>query len=199
MTWTRRGFLAASAAVCAGTVIVGRTVAPLLGGAAEARLRLLTAKASIPSAAFERGVRARGEGAGLAIDALALPRRHDLTRWRGLVAEIRGIAVLGVVSAAEFVLVNELIREAGAVLMFQGEHTIGVLGAARHTLLASTGSEVLGATLSRSRDAWPETLGSALVRIAAHGWESTGVMTESVAGHDGARRTSNCVSFVFVA
>jgi hypothetical protein len=198
MTWTRRRFLAWSATVCAGAAIAGDSVARLLSGATRERVRLLTSSGDgVPSAAFERAVRAALGGTGVDVDAVVIPVRPDLARWREVAASVRGGVMLGVVSASEFVLVNELIREAGARLLYLGEHTDDAAGAVRHASTTSAASVGVEPWLSRVPGAWPEVLGFALARVAVRQWEPVVMIAEPVAGHDSAPIRSSCVSFVF--
>jgi hypothetical protein len=162
-------------------------------------VRLLTSRGEIPSAAFARGVHAALSGAAFDIDALTMPVRADLAQWHALTAAIRGGVVLGMVSASKFVLVNELIREAGGRLLYQGEHAIDDAGSARHALMTSGASVGVGASLSRSPGGWSDALGFALARAAMCRWEPASAMTETLAGHVGGPVCASCVSFVFTA
>ncbi len=113
MSWTRRQFVISTALIGASGVIAARRTA-------RAPVRLLRSGERMSTADFERGVRARF-GGGNELEVLTMPTQFDLAQWRRLGEEIRGGVVLGIVSAAEFVLVNELIRERGARLLCQGE------------------------------------------------------------------------------
>jgi hypothetical protein len=199
VTWTRRRFLASSATICAGAAIVGDAGEPLLSRRNKIRVRLLTSRGRVPSAAFERGVHAALSGVAFHIDALTMPVPADLADWRALVASIRGGVVLGVVTASEFVLVNELIREAGARLLYQGEHTIDDAGSARHASMTFGASIGVGASMSRSPAGWPDALGFALARAVVHRWEPAAMMTETLAGQVGGPVGASCVSFAFTA
>jgi len=199
VSWTRRKFLVSSATLCAGSIIAGGSIEALRLGPARDRVRLLITKGPIPSAAFERGLRAAFSGAGFDVDAVVMPARPNLARWRAFGAQIRSGVVLGMVSASEFVLINELVREAGARLLYQGEHAIDDVGGARHTLTTSVASVGVRASVAHSGGAWPESLGFALARVAMRKWEPTAVMTEIVACQDAAPVRASCVSFVMSA
>lgn len=195
MTWSRRNFLASSATVCAGAAIAGSALAPR---PARDRLRFLRSRGEVPSAAFERGVRAALGRAGPGLEVLAMPVRFDFGEWRALAAAIIPPgAVLGVVSASEFVLVNELVREAGARLLHRGEHAGNDAGSVRHLLTSGIAAAGVEAALTRWPGAWPEAIGFALARAAVHGWLPAGSVTEGVPGSGGAPPCTSCVSFLF--
>lgn len=194
MTWTRRRFLISSATLCAGAAIIARSRVPLLSVPAGPRVRLLRSRTDVPSDAFERGVRAALGGDA---DVVATSVRSDLARWREMSASVRGSTVLGVVSTSEFVLVNELIRDSGARLLFLGEHAVRDAGSARHVSTTSAASAGVDRWLARSHGAWPETLGFALGRVAVLRWDPAAAIPSPVPGDDDAPVRSSCVSFVF--
>lgn len=199
MTWSRRNFLASSATICAAAAVAGSAFTP---SRARERLRLLRSRGEVPSGAFERGVRTAlgGHGPGPGLEVVTMPVRFDFDEWRALAAAIAPAgAVLGVVRASEFVLVNELIRDAGARLLHQGEHAVDDAGSARHALASGAALAGVGAALRRSPGAWPEALGFALARAAVPGWQPAGRMTGASPGPGSAPPRTSCVSFLFAS
>jgi hypothetical protein len=199
VTWTRRRFVVSSVTICAGAAIAGDPAARLLSRAAKVRVRLLKSRDEEPSTAFERGVHAALEGAAAGIDALEMPVRADLAQWRALAAALPGCVVLGVVTPSEFVLVNELIRETGARLLYQGEHAIDRAGSAWHALTTSSMSAGGGAPFAQSQRRWPHALGFALARAFVSPCAPGVATSDAMGGHADAHVCSSFVSFVFTA
>jgi hypothetical protein len=122
-----------------------------------------------------------------------------LAQWRGLAAELRSGVVLGIVTAAEFVLINELVRDSGSRLVYQGEHSIHASGFARHALTAGGAIRDIRASLTRPARAWPDAIGFALAEIAMRSYKSAPLVTEVCVTRPDAAVTSSCVSFVIAA
>jgi hypothetical protein len=197
VSWTRRRFLVSTATVCAGAAIARSTTLLRLSIPSRDRVRLLRAGPDVVAGGFERGVRAALAAAAVGVDTLVMPARPHLAHWRELAESLRGGVTVGTASASRFVLVNELIREAGAQLWYQGEHTVDGAGVMRHVSTFSDASTAIAPWLARSTGTCPGALGVALGCVAVGRSDAAAVNAVAFARGIVPSGRSSFVSFVF--
>lgn len=157
MNVNRRQFIAASAVLGAAAALT-----PKLGGASTwfggsksgggslSGVQVLRSAQPEPEA-FEKGLRSALQGAGVdpaTIGARTLSGKMSWKDWQALTALTPGTVLVGMVSEAEFVLVNEIFRETGARVLSHGTHLAGDTTHSRHAFTTTDSSAGLGSTFA---------------------------------------------------
>ena len=153
MTVNRREFIAASAVLGAAAALAPKLTQPSswFGGAASdgqamSGLQIMRSAQAEPEA-FEKGVRHSLKAVGLdpsKVESRRLSGKMSWKEWQALTAMAPGTMLVGMVSEAEFVLVNELFREKGARILSQGTHMAGDATQSRHLFTTTDASAGLG-------------------------------------------------------
>lgn len=158
MNFNRREFIAASAVLGAAAAL-----APKLTGASSwfggdksaggsvAGLQILRSAQAEPET-FEKGVRTSLKAAGMEaarITTRTLSGKMSWQDWQSLTAMAPGTVLVGMVSEAEFILVNELFRENGARVLSQGVHQAASASHSRHAFTTTDASAGLGAVFAQ--------------------------------------------------
>ncbi len=103
--------------------------------------------------AFEKGVRAYLQTSGMdpaQVDVRTPPAILDFVEWQNLVSPVEGVVFVGMVSEADFILVNECIREKGLRLLCRGTHVVGDAAHSRHAFTTTASSAGIGAAFDQS-------------------------------------------------
>jgi hypothetical protein len=158
VNFNRREFIAASAVLGAAAAMAPKLTGPSswFGGAKSAGqsisgLQILRSAQAEPET-FEKGVRTSLEAAGMDASKIAtrtLSGKMGWQEWQSLTAMAPGTVLVGMVSEAEFILVNELFREKGARVMSQGNHQAGNTAHTRHAFTTTDASAGLGSVFAQ--------------------------------------------------
>ena len=158
MNVNRREFLAVSAVLGAAAALT-----PKLGGASSwfggsksggeplSGLQILRSAQPEPEA-FEKGLRSALQVAGVdlsKVGAQTLSGKMSWKDWQALTAMAPGTVLVGMVTEAEFVLVNEIFRETGARVLSQGTHLAGDTEHSRHAFTTTDSSAGLGSAFAQ--------------------------------------------------
>lgn len=158
MNVNRREFIAASAILGAAAALTPKLTGASSwfggsksGGEPLAGLQILRSAQAEPEA-FETGVRTSLEVAGVdpaKIGTRTLSGKMSWQEWQALMAIAPGTVLVGMVSEAEFILVNELFREKGARVLSQAIHMAGDPTHSRHVFTTTESSAGLGSVFAQ--------------------------------------------------
>ncbi len=158
MNFNRREFIAASAVLGAAAALAPKLTGPSswFGDAKSADqsvsgLQILRSAQAEPET-FEKGVLRSLEAAGMATSKIAtrtLSGKMGWQEWQSLTAMAPGTVLVGMVSEAEFILVNELFRETSARVLSQGNHQTGIAAHTRHAFKTTDASAGLGGVFAQ--------------------------------------------------
>lgn len=158
MNIKRREFLAASAVLGAAAALTPKLTGPSSWFAGtksasnpRAPIQILRSAQAEPET-FEKGVRASLDGAGVdaaSVQTRTLSSKMTWQEWQSLTAMAAGTVVIGLVSEAEFILINEFFREKSARILSQGTHLSGDTTHSRHLFTTTDSSAGLGSAFAR--------------------------------------------------
>lgn len=160
MRLSRREFLTSSALLGAAAAAIAPLVkgpgawfqpaqAPAVGAPIKlARIMRVDAPAAV---AFERGVRGGLASVGLAGPdvEVTIVDRLDVEGWSAPLKGAPNTVVIGMVREADFIVLNELVRESGARLLYQATHAAAGAAHSRHAFTTTAASVGLGAVLAQ--------------------------------------------------
>jgi hypothetical protein len=158
VNFNRREFIAASAVLGAAAALAPKLTGPSSwfggppsGAATLSGIQILRSAQAEPET-FEKGLRASLETAGMDASKVAtrtLSGKMSWKEWQTLTAMAPGTMLVGMVSEAEFILVNELFREKGARVLSQGNHQVGNAAQTRHAFTTTDASAGLGGVFAQ--------------------------------------------------
>lgn len=152
MKLDRRNFLGTMGLGMATAALWPREGASSLFAAAPATRFLVLRSSHQRSEIFTRSVRAGLERLGISGAAVAeadAPSSTDFAGWKKIAEGVRGGVVMGLLSEADAILLNEALRESGGRLLCRGTHVTGEGRCSRHAFDTTEASSGVGVAFAR--------------------------------------------------